>query len=99
MFISDNQIMFNVKQGMYKYIGEGSSRQVFDLNNGYVIKVAKNKAGIAQNRMEYKISANDDTGLFAKVVQASNNYNFIIMRRAIKVSNISHVWKYFNGNK
>lgn len=96
MFISDNQIILNINRGMYKYIGEGSSRKVFDLNNGYVIKIAKNRAGVEQNKMEYYISTSDDTGLFAKVVQASNNYNFIIMRRATRIGDISYVWRYFN---
>ena len=51
-----NQIKLNIKRGYYRYIGSGSGRQVFDLENGYVVKVAKNKAGIAQNKSEYKIS-------------------------------------------
>lgn len=41
-----NQIMLNIKRGYYKYIGSGSSRDVFDLGNGYVIKVAKIEPGL-----------------------------------------------------
>lgn len=96
MLISYNSIMFNVKRGAYKYLGEGSSRKVFDLNNGYVVKIAKNMAGVEQNRIEYMISEDDNSNLLAKVVQASNNYDFIIMRRARKVKDILDVWDYFN---
>ena len=48
-----------MRQGNYIYIGSGSSRNVFDLGNGYVMKVAKNIAGIAQNKSEYRISLID----------------------------------------
>lgn len=90
-----NQIMFNIKQGYYRYIGSGSGRQVFDLGNGYVIKVAKNKAGIAQNKSEYKISFYDQSNLFAKVIKASNDFSLLIMQKANKINNMSYVWKYF----
>ena len=91
-----NQIMFDIRQGYYKYIGSGSSRDVFDLGNGYVIKVPKNIAGIAQNKSEYNISYNDDSGLFAEVVDVSNNFKLLIMEKADKIYNISDVCKYFN---
>ena len=88
--------MFNLRNGIYKYIGEGSSREVYDLNNEYVLKVAKNKAGLAQNRSEYKIYKKDNSKLFANILYASDDYNFIIMRKAKKVHDISDVWNYFN---
>jgi hypothetical protein len=90
------RIMFNIKRGYYRYIGSGSSRDVFDLGNGYVIKAAKNKAGIAQNEAEYNISYNDNSGLFAEVVDVSNNFKLLIMEKADKIYNISDVCKYFN---
>jgi hypothetical protein len=88
--------MFNIRRGYYRYIGSGSSRDVFDLGNGYVIKVAKNRAGIAQSECEYKISYYDNSDLFAKVVQVSNEFYFLIMEKADKIYNISEVFKYFN---
>ncbi|SFD01795.1 hypothetical protein [Clostridium uliginosum] len=96
MAIVFNRIMFNLRRGYYRYIGSGSGRQVFDLGNGYVIKVARNRAGIAQNMCEYKISFNDPSDLFAKVIKVSNDFNLLIMQKANKVYNISYVWKYFN---
>lgn len=96
MNIDFNQIMFNITQGYYKYIGSGSGRQVFDLGDGYVVKMAKNEAGIAQNNSEYKISCNDHSNLFAKVIKASDDFSLLIMQKAAKINHISYVWKYFN---
>ena len=92
MFIDFNDIMFGLRNGRYVYIGSGSSREVYDLENGYVVKVAKNKAGIEQNRAEYYISANDSSGIFAKVIEASNDYGLLIMRKAKKIKDIRFVW-------
>ncbi|EKQ56599.1 MULTISPECIES: hypothetical protein [unclassified Clostridium] len=96
MIFEFDQIMFDVARGYYKYIGSGSSRRVYDLGNGYVIKIAKNDAGIAQNKSEYKISVKDHSNLFAKVVQASKDYRLLIMQKAKKVNSILSIWRYFN---
>ena len=87
--------MSKIKQEMYKYIGSGSSRKVFDLGNGYVVKVAKNSAGVAQNKMEYKISLMDNSNLFAKVLQVSKNFHALIMEKADKIDDFSSVCNYF----
>lgn len=100
MVSSFSQIKFNLRRGHYKHIGSGSSRDVFDLDNGYVIKVAKNRAGIAQNESEYNISDYDNSGLFAKVIEVSNNFKFLIMEKADKVYYMSDVLEYFRvGSK
>lgn len=91
-----NQIMQNIQRGYYRYIGSGSSRQVFDLRNGYVIKIAINRAGISQNQSEYKISCNNQSDFFAKVIRASTDFRFLIMEKADKIYNISEIWDYFN---
>ena len=96
MAISFNHIKLNITRGYYIYIGSGSGRQVFDMGNGYVIKMAKNQAGIAQNKSEYIISSNDHSDLFAKVIQASKNFKLLIMQKAEKIYNISYILKYFN---
>jgi hypothetical protein len=36
-----------------KVIGSGRTRVVYDLGNGYVLKVAKNKAGVSSNKNEF----------------------------------------------
>ena len=96
MFILSNLIMQRIKTGTYKYIGKGSGRFVFDMNNGYVVKVARNLAGREQNKVEYKISQDDETGMFAKVIQSFDDYNFKIMEKAGKVYDMAYVWRYFN---
>jgi len=88
--------MLNMKRVRYRYIGSGSSRRVFDLGNGYVVKVAKNNAGIAQNKMECKISSTDSSNLFAKVIKASDDFYAIVMKKADKIYNFSYVCDYYN---
>lgn len=89
-------IMMNIRQGYYSFLGSGSCRNVFDLGNGYVVKIAKNMAGIAQNKSEYKISKSDKSKLFAKIIQISNDSSMLIMEKADKLYNLSYIWEYFN---
>lgn len=91
-----NQIIIGIRRGYYKYIGSGSCREVFDLGNGYVVKVAKNIAGIAQNESEYNISHYDNSGLFAKVIDVSDNFDLLIMEKAERIYNIFDLYRYFN---
>ncbi|EKQ55809.1 MULTISPECIES: hypothetical protein [unclassified Clostridium] len=91
-----DKIKFNIKRGYYRYIGSGSCRDVFDLGNGYIIKVARNMAGIAQNKCEYSISCYDNSDLFAKVVKVSNDFNLLIMEKADKVYDLSYVCMFFD---
>lgn len=88
-------IQSNLKRGEYQFIGKGSGRVVYDLGNGQVVKVAKNIKGIAQNIEEYKISLVDDSNLFARVYDLSDDYNFLIMDRAEHIEDISLIWDYF----
>ncbi len=90
------QIILNIRRGTYNRIGTGSGRTVFDLGNGFVIKVARNRRGIAQNKAEYHISSAIDSCLFAKIQHVSEDYRFLIMVKAEKIKNISYVWNYFN---
>ena len=91
-----DKIIYDLQRGKYKYIGSGFSREVFDLSNGYVIKVAKNKAGIEQNKTEFKISNNDDFDIFADIIFAMSNYKYVVMEKAEKIKSINYVWRYFN---
>jgi len=94
--IDINQIYLNIKRGTYKRIGIGSGRTVYDLRNGYVAKVARNKKGIGQNEAEYKIALADDTNLFAKIAGVSEGFSLLVMEKADKIKYISYVWNYFN---
>lgn len=89
-------INYNLREGMYRYIGSGSGRRVFDLENGYVVKVEKNRKGIAQNQVEYEIALADQTNIFAKIPNASMDYRFLIMEKAERMRNFSYIFMYFN---
>lgn len=90
------EIILNIRENKYRFIGSGSGRKVFDINNGYVAKVARNRKGFAQNEIEYKISQVDSSGLFAKVLYTTENYELIIMIKADRVMSFAEVWNYFN---
>ena len=90
-----DQIISKIQNKTYPCIGSGSARQVYDLENGYVVKVAKNKKGLAQNKAEYKISSVTKSNLFAKIPEASADYYMLIMEKADKIRDITYVWNYF----
>lgn len=96
MEVDFKQIVSKIRKRSYKCIGSGSGRRVFDLGNGYVVKVAKNIRGIAQNEAEYNISSMTDSHLFAKIPCVSEKYGLLIMEKAESIRDISYVWKYFN---
>jgi hypothetical protein len=89
-------ITSNIRKGKYICIGSGSGRQVYDLDNGYVIKVAKNRKGIAQNEVEYHIASVDRTNLFAKITHVSEDYMLLIMEKAECANNFYDIWNYFD---
>lgn len=93
------KIASNISKGGYRYIGKGSGRVVFDLGNGKVVKAAKNIRGIAQNYEEFRIAMMDNSGLFARIWDVSEDYRFLIMEKAERIRDISQVWDYFRvGN-
>lgn len=87
-------ITWNLQEGYYRCIGSGSGRRVFDLENGYVVKVAKNKKGIAQNEAEFQIAL-ENCQLFASISQASYDFDFVIMEKAEPLIHFTHVWSYY----
>ena len=60
-----------------------------------MVKAAKNIKGIAQNIEEFRIAMVDDSGLFARVWDVSGDYRYLIMDKAERIRDISHVWDYF----
>jgi Uri superfamily endonuclease len=94
--IDFNKIYSNIRKGNYRYIGSGSGRTVYDLGNGYVVKSAKNKKGLAQNKVEYNISSSDSTDLFAKAIGASEGFGLLVAEKAEKIKSISVVWYHFD---
>lgn len=89
-------ITSNIRKGNYKRIGSGSGRRVYDLENGYVIKVAKNRKGIAQNEVEFYIASTDRTNLFARVTHATEDFMLLIMEKAERTNSFYDIWNYFS---
>lgn len=96
MHIDFDEISLNIKNRAYPIIGSGSGRLVLDLGNGYVVKKAKNKKGLAQNMAEHRIASMDHSNLFAKIVAVSEDFIYLVMEKAMKIYHISVVWKFFN---
>lgn len=85
------------------YIGSGSSRDVFALNDKQVIKVAKNNKGLAQNANEILITKKECyNGVIAKVLGADmDKCRFTISERVVKSLKSKNemkdvFWKYFS---
>lgn len=96
MHIDIYHILYGIELGMYKYIGQGSARKVYDLNNGFVIKIARNIKGLAQNEAEFLISKDSKSALLAKVYFLSSDYKYLIMKKANKIKNEEKFLSYFN---
>lgn len=67
-------------------LGSGSSRTVFAIDDNTVLKVAKNKKGLAQNQAESQYAIQQWSSLVAKVIDSDPNDIFIVMERASKVT-------------
>ena len=93
-----DHISENINKRKYRLIGSGSGRLVFDLDNGYVVKVAKNRRGIAQNVAEYNIAAMKSSDMFAKIIGISENSRYLVMEKAERIKSISDIWDYYHVN-
>jgi len=93
----DNKILFrnicklsNKQIAMkYSFLGEGISREVYSINENYVIKVAKIDDGSYQNKVEnhvYTHATKDLVKYLCPIVWFEPNR--IIMRRAIPLSTL-----------
>lgn len=96
MKIDFDEIKLKINEGTYHFIDSGSGRKVFDLGNGFVVKIAKNRRGIAQNKVEYQIASTDDSSIFAKIPDVSEDFYMLIMEKAERINSISEVWRYYN---
>lgn len=76
-------------------LGWGSGRIVYDLRNGYVVKAAKNKRGIEQNKAEYQIAGLDQHEVFAKITGISEDNRYLIMEKAEHIRTFTEVWRYY----
>ena len=65
-------------------IGSGSSRDVFILSSGKVLKVAKSEAGIEQNKLEVSVSNNSKTSSVLAHVLSSNPEGWWLVSELVK---------------
>lgn len=96
MNVDFDNISMNLKKKSYRLIGVGSGRLVYDMGNEYVVKVAKNKRGIVQNKAEHQITSKAHNNIFAKVIAISENFIYLIMEKAEKIKHVSEVWNYYS---
>lgn len=96
MGIDFKYIIKNLNQNKYRLIGSGSGRHVYDLDNGYVVKVAKNKRGFVQNKAEYQIASSNHSPVFAKIVAVSDDFECLIMEKADRIMSFSVIFQYYH---
>lgn len=66
----------------YTIIGNGKNRIVFDLENGYVLKVALNNWGMMSNKKEYKLFFNSPSHIQKHLCPViESGYGWIIMKK------------------
>lgn len=87
-----------------KQIGLGSSRVVFQFSDKLALKMAKNDAGVGQNKAEATVCTIDpNLGLFAKVEQVGQGYEWLLSEFALPMDEgqfqqLTHVsWKTFTS--
>jgi hypothetical protein len=95
MRIDFDHIRQKIDENKYPVIGYGTGRIVYDAENSYVIKVARNDKGIAQNKAEQRIASLDQNSVFAKIIAVSDDSKYLIMEKAEKINSISEVWKHY----
>lgn len=89
------QLKLDLDSGNYERIGSGSGRWVFKINNEYVVKLARNRKGVAQNRTENEIWTDSKSDLLAEIINVSDDFEMLYMVKAEKVDNMKDVRKYF----
>lgn len=83
--LSDRQISHR-----YKYIGEGIARRVYELNDDYVIKLAKGREGFYQSKVEYYVFTHVNTNTLKYLCPIVwFTPRMVIMRRAIPLTKIT----------
>ena len=71
----------------YKLLNKGTGRYVYDINNEYVLKLAKNNKGIEQNKTEINISKSGKyNDINANVVEFDDNGLYLIQQKAYRLT-------------
>lgn len=88
-------IKSDLRHGKYRFIGSGSSRSVFDLANGYVVKSALNNGGITQNQVEYNVYNQEKTEYFAPILAISDDARLLIMKKGEHLWSTNQILQYY----
>jgi hypothetical protein len=84
LLISDYSMTNKTQIKGKKIIGVGARRIVYDLGNGYVLKVAKSKYGIKSNKREvktYKSSPAPLKKLLGEIADHEKKYQWLTMKK------------------
>lgn len=69
----------------YQIIGNGKNRVVFDLTNGYVLKVALNSGGMKSNEKEYNLFLHSPSHIQKHLCTVKGfGYGWIIMEKMVQ---------------
>lgn len=82
------EVLSGMEETEAVFLAHGSSREVYKINDDFVIKVANNPAGVAQNREE---ATNSIIGSLGAKVYAYDNpgFQWVVMEYATVATNIS----------
>ena len=76
----------------YKHLGnsfaEGSSRVVYMLSDNFVLKLAYNKAGIEQNKLEFERYEKTKSKLFPIVYDNGKNFEYIVCENVVPADDV-----------
>lgn len=85
--IKNDMIRYLAGNDDIRYVGEGSSRISYALGGGDCLKVAHNKAGIAQNYQEIKNTFNRKYDCFPKIKDYDRRYYGVILTECCSLFN------------
>lgn len=76
-------------------ISQGTSRYVYDIGNGLIKKIPKDKHGIWQNESEIRIyNANKDNNLILPLIDYDENGEWVVQRKCSPLSeNTTYIFK------
>ena len=67
------------EENLPEYLGSGSSRTAYVLSNRYVLKIAKNRKGIAQNKAEVELAVNPNVNkITTKIYDVGAKYVYLV---------------------
>lgn len=76
----------------YKHLGnsfaEGSSRVLYMLSDNFVLKLAYNKAGIEQNKLEFERYDKTKSKLFPIVYDCGKNFEYIVCENVVQADDV-----------